>query len=320
MKCSSYHFISDKPHHPLYENRSIPPFRLNESQTFLQHTHRCVHPFNTLAVRFNLLSFTRPDLNVSFPKFMVDTVKTEGVMTLYKGIGAGVVRQIFYATSRFGLFEVFRDRLKDTNMLTPKGQLSPTERLVGGLASGGCAAIISCPAEVTLVRISNDRALPEAQRRNYKNVFDAFLQIAKTEGPAAFWRGVVPFAQRAMLVGACQVATFDQNKVLYERYAGLQQGTYGNVFAAAMTSGLFYALVTMPFESAKNRMAFQKPDPNTGKLPYTSTLNTIQSVARKDGVLALWRGFAPYYTRCGGHTCTMFVFVEWMRKVYHGRN
>ena len=138
-------------------------------------------------------------------------------MTLYKGIGAGVVRQIFYATSRFGLFEVFRDRLKETNMLTPKGQLSPTERLVGGLASGGCAAIISCPAEVTLVRISNDRALPEAQRRNYKNVFDAFLQIAKTEGPTAFWRGVVPFAQRAMLVGACQVATFDQNKVLYER-------------------------------------------------------------------------------------------------------
>ena len=97
-------------------------------------------------------------------------------------------------------------------------------------------------------------------------------------------------------------------------------GTYGNVFAAAMTSGLFYATVTMPFESAKNRMAFQKPDSKTGKLPYTSTFQAIASVARKDGVLSLWRGFAPYYTRCGGHTCTMFVFVEWMRKVYNDMN
>jgi hypothetical protein len=156
---------------------------------------------------------------------MMDTVNKEGIMTLYKGIGAGTVRQIFYATSRFGLFEVFRDALKDSNMLTPSGELSPMERLIGGLASGGCAAVVSCPAEVTLVRMSNDRALPEAQRRNYKGVGDAFVQIFKTEGPTAFWRGVAPFAQRAMLVGACQVATFDQNKVLYEKYAGLQRGT-----------------------------------------------------------------------------------------------
>lgn len=28
--------------------------------------------------------------------------------------------------------------------------------------------------------------------------------------------------------------------------------------------GRLYSVVTMPFETAKNRMAFQKPDPTTG--------------------------------------------------------
>ena len=40
----------------------------------------------------------------------------------------------------------------------------------------------------------------------------------------------------------------------------MPRGTYGNVFCASMTSGLVYSLVTMPFETAKNLMAFQKPD------------------------------------------------------------
>ena len=51
-----------------------------------------------------------------------------------------------------------------------------------GMVSGGIAALISCPAEVTLVRISNDNTLPIESRRNYKGVFDAFQRILREEG------------------------------------------------------------------------------------------------------------------------------------------
>lgn len=50
------------------------------------------------------------------------------------------------------------------------------------MVSGGIAALISCPAEVTLVRISNDSTLPVEMRRNYKGVADAFQRILKEEG------------------------------------------------------------------------------------------------------------------------------------------
>jgi hypothetical protein len=54
------------------------------------------------------------------------------------------------------------------------------------MVSGGIAALLSCPAEVTLVRISNDNTLPVESRRNYKGVGDAFQRILKEEGSWIF--------------------------------------------------------------------------------------------------------------------------------------
>lgn len=118
------------------------------------------------------------------------------------------------------------------------------------------AAIISCPAEVTLVRISNDATQPIDKRRNYKGVIDAFQRILKEEGVKTFFRGSGPFVNRAMVVGAVQVGTYDQFRGMYRDQLGVKHELL-NVFYASMTSGFIYAVATMPLETAKNRMAFQ---------------------------------------------------------------
>ena len=185
-----------------------------------------------------------------------------------------------------------------------------------GAVTGATAAIISCPMEVATVRMSNDATLPAAERRNYKGVADVVKRIHAEEGVAAFWRGSMPFAQRAALVGVFQVATLDQFKEMYAEWFNQKKNSVPNVFCAAMTSGLIYSIVTMPLEASKNRMANQKPDPKTGKLPYTGTLQLMKTVAAKEGFLALYNGFLPYYLRCGGHTVSMFIIVQMLRDVY----
>ena len=166
------------------------------------------------------------------------------------------------------------------------------------------------------MRMSNDSTLPKEERRNYKNVVDTATRIVKEEGPTAFWRGSSPFVQRAMMVGVFQVATLDQFKDMYTKMFHQTKNSIPNVFCAAMTSGLIYSAATMPLEAAKNRMASQKRDPKTGKLPYTSTLQTLKSVASKEGSRALYNGFFPYYIRCGGHTVSMFIIVQMLRDAY----
>lgn len=269
-----------------------------------------VHPFNTLSVRMNLASASGQKL--SFIPYFISTVKESGFLSLYAGLSAGILRQTCYATSRFGLFEVFRDEM---------AKYRPTDiwsRLSTGMVSGGIAALISCPAEVTLVRISNDNTLPPESRRNYKGVADAFKRILNEEGVKTFFSGSGPFVNRAMLVGAVQVGTYDQFRDMYRGFGVTSQ--LSNVFSASMTSGLIYAVVTMPLETAKNRMAFQKPDPTSGVMPYKGAIQTMSTIAKNEGVLALWSGFPPYYLRCGGHTVLMFMSVEWLRKTYYQLN
>ncbi|CAJ1401382.1 unnamed protein product [Effrenium voratum] len=109
------------------------------------------------------------------------------------------------------------------------------------------------------------------------------------------------------------VATYDQFKTIYGNF-GIKGNS--NVVASSFTAGLVYSIITMPFESAKNRMASQKPDPETKQLPYRGTMQTISTVAGKEGALALYNGFFPYFLRCGGHTVLMFFAVEKMQKMY----
>eukprot|EP00434_Breviolum_minutum_P020185 symbB.v1.2.017800.t1/scaffold1394.1/size200789/23 len=153
-----------------------------------------IHPVNTLAIRMNLASMQNPGAKLSFFSFASETVKTTGIMGLYDGLGAGIWRQIFYASSRYGLDTLAKHREVDF-----------VSRLTCATAAGGMAALISCPCEVSLVRLSNDATLDPSVRRNYKGVVDCAQRIAREEGVAAFWRGSMPFVTRACLVGATQV-------------------------------------------------------------------------------------------------------------------
>lgn len=266
-----------------------------------------IHPVNTCGIRMNLAAARNPGVKVGFASFVSQTVREKGVMNLYSGLGAGIWRQVFYASSRYGLFMIFRDKL---NQYRKPDIFS---RLGCATVAGGIAAYISCPCEVSLVRMSNDATLPEAERRNYKSVMDCGSRIAREEGVAAFWRGSTPFVMRACLVGATQVGTYDQAKAVY---TGLGIKGNPNVVCSSMTAGLIYSIITMPFESAKNRMASQKPDKETGKLPYTGLLQTLQKVASTEGAFSLYNGFTPYFMRCGGHTVLMFFAVEEMQRAY----
>eukprot|EP00549_Striatella_unipunctata_P001779 CAMPEP_0118674576 /NCGR_PEP_ID=MMETSP0800-20121206/965_1 /TAXON_ID=210618 ORGANISM="Striatella unipunctata, Strain CCMP2910" /NCGR_SAMPLE_ID=MMETSP0800 /ASSEMBLY_ACC=CAM_ASM_000638 /LENGTH=294 /DNA_ID=CAMNT_0006569787 /DNA_START=23 /DNA_END=910 /DNA_ORIENTATION=+ len=267
-----------------------------------------VHPANTLAVRWNLASMQNKTFSIRA------MVQESGWMSLYDGLAAGLMRQVVYATTRFGLFETFRDKLHEI-----RGKTDFSSRVGVGAVTGGIAAYLSCPMEVAVVRMSNDTNLPAEERRNYKHVGDVFTRTLREEGVGAFWRGSTPFVTRAMFVGVFQVATLDQFKDFYAQNLGAKRDSVLNVFYAAMTSGFIYSVATMPLEASKNRMASQKPDPKTGILPYRSIPQTMSSVMAKEGPLALFNGFLPYYIRCGGHTVTMFIAVQMLRDFYKSK-
>jgi solute carrier family 25 oxoglutarate transporter 11 len=53
-----------------------------------------------------------------------------------------------------------------------------------------------------------------------------------------------------------------------------------------------------------------------GKPEYRSAADVFRRVIGEEGVLALWKGFTPYYTRLAPHTVLTFVFLEQMNSAY----
>ena len=142
-----------------------------------------VHPINTISVRRSLdasVGEGRP--RVGIIAFTRSNLASSGIRGLYAGLTAGFTRQIFYTTSQVGIFETLRDEVAKYRPLD-----LPT-RVAVGCASGALAAVVSCPAEVALVRMANDEALPAAQRRSYSGPWHAFTQIWRTEGPLRLFR------------------------------------------------------------------------------------------------------------------------------------
>jgi len=260
-----------------------------------------VHPMDVLKTRMQLLGpagegLTAIDLTRTI-------LKESGPKGLYSGLSAAVMRQVTYTTTRLGLYDTIR------NAVTPVGKPATIlHRVEAGVGAGAIAASACNPIEICLVRMQSDMRLPVAQRRGYTNVFNALFRIAREEGPLTYWRGCTPTVVRAIVVSVTQVAGYDQIKALLLNTGFFQENIVLHL-TASVSAGFIYSLASLPFDTTKTRMQTQQVGPD-GKLPYTSTVQTMTSIIKNEGISSMWKGFVPYFGRCGGHTVMMFVFVE----------
>uniref|UniRef100_A0A0K0DGE6 Mitochondrial 2-oxoglutarate/malate carrier protein n=1 Tax=Angiostrongylus cantonensis TaxID=6313 RepID=A0A0K0DGE6_ANGCA len=254
---------------------------------------------------------------------LTSIIRNEGVMAVYNGLSAGLLRQATYTTTRLG---------------TGDSAPSFAMKVSLGMAAGAAGSVVGNPAELALIRMTSDGRLPPEQRRNYKNVFDALIRVVKEEGALTLWRGCGPTVMRGVVVNASQLSTYSQSKQAILETGYVKDGIFCH-FLASMVSGLATTIVSMPVDIAKTSvvhyagglLTFKNPFLRIqsmkvidGKPEYRSALDVwakylTQSlkVIRNEGVFALWKGFTPYYMRIGPHTVITFIFLEQMNAAYY---
>uniref|UniRef100_A0A1A9WWE1 Mitochondrial 2-oxoglutarate/malate carrier protein n=1 Tax=Glossina brevipalpis TaxID=37001 RepID=A0A1A9WWE1_9MUSC len=242
---------------------------------------------------------------------MQTVVSREGPFGLYQGIGAALLRQATYTTSRLGVYTYLNDAYKVHFQKDPTVAAS----MGMGVIAGACGAFVGTPAEVALIRMASDGRLPLAERRNYKNVFNALTRITREEGLTTLWRGSLPTMGRAMVVNMSQLASYSQFKTYFRTGPLKMEEGIKLQFAASMLSGLLTTITSMPLDMAKTRIQNQKYV--DGKPEYRGTLEVLGRVARHEGIFALWKGFTPYYCRLGPHTVLTFIFLEQLNQMYY---
>ncbi|TMW48105.1 hypothetical protein DOY81_006813 [Sarcophaga bullata] len=242
---------------------------------------------------------------------LVKVVKNEGITKCWKGLGAGLLRQATYTTARMGVYQNLVEIYK-TRMQKPPPVAGS---MAMGIIAGAAGAFVGNPAEVALIRMVTDGKLPQAERRNYKNVGDALLRILREEGMAGLWKGCMPTVGRAMVVNMCQLASYSQIKnYLLHGPLKMEQG-FGLHVVASTVSGLLTSTASMPLDIAKTRIQNMKTPPGA-KPEYSGTFDVLIKILRSEGVLALWKGFTPYFARVTPHTILVFVFLEQYSRLY----
>jgi len=235
-------------------------------------------------------------------------LKNEGVGAFYSGLTAGLTRQVLYTGARLGLYDIFTDMAKEQGKPMPFYKTT-----LCALSAGGIAAVIGNPADLSLIRMQADTMLPEAERRNYRNVFHAFSSIIGTDGVMGLFKGAVPTATRAMALNFGMLG-FNSKAKEALKDVGCTPGGSVQVFGASAIAGFFAAFFSLPFDYVKTQVQKAKPDPVTGKLPFAGPLDCAMQQVKSGGVMKLWTGFPTYYVRIAPHAMITLVMQDTIKK------
>ena len=139
-----------------------------------------IQPIDTVKVRIQLLGESKglsgggKGFNTSPFAVARGILSKEGIKGFYRGIDSALFRQATYCTARLGIYKtIYNKRMEE------KGRVKFHEKALISVFSGFLGSLIGNPSDLALVRFQSDMYLPEAERRNYRNVFHAFTRIGK---------------------------------------------------------------------------------------------------------------------------------------------
>lgn len=252
----------------------------------------CVHPLDVIRIRIQT-----EKAKSSFTRVASNLIKEEGIAGAYTGLSAGLVRQLTYGLTKFGVYNQLTQQVKAMNGGADY-QIPFLVKIGCGLTAGAAAACVGNPAEIALVRMTADRNAPVEQRRGYTGVFNALGRVAKEEGAATLWRGLPSHINRAALLTAAQLATFSQAKDALADV--LPFGGVPLTFCATLISGFCATAASLPMDVIKTRL--QNMRMVEGKPEFTGTIDCLSKIVKAEGPSVLFKGFLPSYVKLAPYT------------------
>jgi len=257
----------------------------------------CTHPLDLLKVQLQ----TQTEGKIGLASQAVKVVRSDGVLALYNGLSASLVRQLTYSTTRFAIYEVAKQRV------SPNGEPIPfTSRLGMAACAGACGGFVGTPGDMVNVRMQNDMKLPPEQRRNYKHALDGMARVAKEEGITKLFNGANWATGRAILMTIGQLCFYDQVKLTLLSFPDYFQDNLVTHFTSSLAAGAIATTMTQPLDVLKTRSMNAKPG------EFSGAMDLVRFTAR-GGLGSFYKGYVPAFVRLGPQTILTFVFFEQLR-------
>ena len=284
-------------------------------------------PVDTIKVRLQLQSSATQYIGT------IGTIKNickeEGFSSLWKGLTPALVRQSLYTSMMMALYEPTRNLISSAidnpqshqtnsledmkkegikqNNVTQQSSFW-TKLLAGGAVGGICITLLN-PIEIVKVRMQAD----QGGKLYQSGITKAFSEIIQKEGAFALWKGIIPNIQRAIIVNAAELGTYDQAKVYFiESFDICQKFEVLAHLNASFVAGFAGALASNPIDVTKTRLMNQR---NFGgnEIKYRGMVDCFVKIVKNEGFPALYKGFLPNWMRKGPWCVVFFLVYEQIR-------
>ena len=290
--------MADKANSPIY------PFYYGGVASALASC--CTHPLDLLKVRLQTPSAAATGKGLGLWRTFQTVVKNESVLGLFNGLSAALLRQLTYSTVRFGVYEELKRRISqrgDTSFYMATALMCST-------VAGALAGVAGTPSDIVNIRMQNDGKLPLIDRRQYKHALDGLFRIYREEGPMKLMTGLQANVLRAILMTSSQLVSYDVAKGMLISNLNWRSEDMSTHFSASLLAGLIATTASSPLDVIKTRLMSAPAG------QYRGTFGALVHIVKSEGILALFKGWVPSYSRLGPQTILTFVILEQLKKYY----
>ena len=258
----------------------------------------CTHPLDLIKVHLQ----TQQEGKKGMWQMAKRVVRSEGLLGLYNGLSASLVRQGTYSMTRFAMYETLKSQVAPGG-----GHVAFYQKALLAGFSGFCGGVVGTPGDLVNVRMQNDVKLPKEQRRNYKHALDGLWRVYSEEGFRTLFSGVTMASTRAVVVTIGQLGLYDQYKewLLSIPFLHMKDDKLTH-FTASLGAGTTATLISQPLDVFKTRMMNAKPG------EFNSIVSLI-TYTRQTGLRGFFKGFLPAWIRLGPQTIITFMLFEQLR-------
>ena len=222
-------------------------------------------------------------------------VRTQGVLSLYRGLVPIVLGSMPKAGIRFGGYQFAASRLQDEN-----GQMGSLQSIAAGVCAGSTEALFAVtPMETLKTRLINKN----------KPFISGTADILRNEGLGGLYKGLAPTIAKQSLNQATRFLVYNNYARTVKSYLGKEDIGFLFAVLGGMFSGTCSSLVNQPVDTIKTRMQ------GVGATKYKSTLDCWGKILAEEGPGAFFKGAASNVIRGTGGALVLVMYDEFKKMI-----
>jgi solute carrier family 25 (adenine nucleotide translocator) protein 4/5/6/31 len=211
------------------------------------------------------------------------TIKEEGVLSLWRGNLANVIR--YFPTQALNF--AFKDYFKRTFGYN-KDKHGYWKWFGGNLASGGAAGASSLLFVYSLdyarTRLANDnKSAKKGGQRQFNGLLDVYRKTLATDGIAGLYRGFVISCVGIVVYRGLYFGLYDSLKPLLPRK---YQDNFFISFLLGWGITIGAGLASYPLDTVRRRMMMTSGE----AVKYTSSIQAMKQIYQKEGIYSFFKG------------------------------